>query len=55
MMCPQYETADTITLSLDCEGCGKQMLVTIPLDRVEIEYAIRCPDCGPFNDVGLEV
>ena len=42
-------TTDTITIAVSCEGCGKEMLLNIPLDRVEVEYTVRCPDCGPFE------
>ena len=42
---PQTQNSDLITLDASCTGCGKKMLITIPLHAVELEWVVTCPDC----------
>ena len=45
MTTPKWTHGDTIILNLDCDGCGLELRVTIPLHAVELVWSVTCPDC----------
>ena len=54
MTTPKWTHGDTIILNLDCDGCGLELRVTIPLHAVELVWSVTCPDCVKKSQAALE-
>ena len=54
MTTPKWTNGDTIILNLDCDGCGLELRVTIPLHAVELVWSVTCPDCVKKSQAALE-
>ena len=40
---------EMITLAMICPGCERELLLTIPLGAVHVEWTVTCPDCIPLD------
>ena len=39
--------SDKLVLNVECEVCGKELRLIIPLRGVELKWQVWCPDCAP--------
>ena len=46
---------EMIVLAVNCRVCGDEMLLTIPLDAVHLEWEVTCPKCYLEDHVPSDV